>query len=113
MWYKCFLQTISDPNNNAVCTVITDNLCNKMELPGTGGLQTNDDSDLDGLFHYATEHMKTLVGTLDSEDLLFFYGRFKQSTIGPCNVDKPSFFDFTGKEKWNAWKNMGDMTKVI
>ena len=68
-------------------------------------------SDLDGLFHYATEHMKTLVGTLDSEDLLFFYGRYKQSTIGPCNVDKPSFLDFTAKPKWNAWKNIGDMSK--
>lgn len=81
-----------------------------MDLRDTSGLQ-QDDSDLDDLFHYATEHMKTLVGTLHSEDLLFFYGRYKQSTIGPCNVDKPSFFDFTGKEKWNAWKNMGDMTK--
>ena len=83
-----------------------------MELSDTSGLQ-QDDSDLDGLFHYATEHMKTLVGTLDSEDLLFFYGRYKQSTIGPCNIDKPSFFDFTGKQKWNAWKNIGDMSKVI
>ena len=83
-----------------------------MELSDTSGLQ-QDDRDLDGLFHYATEHMKTLVGTLDSEDLLFFYGRYKQSTIGPCNIDKPSFFDFTGKQKWNAWKNIGDMSKVI
>jgi len=82
-----------------------------MDLPAVENLQLDEDDDLDGLFQYATEHVKTIIGTLSSEDLLFFYGRYKQSTIGPCNTDRPSFFDFTGKQKWDAWKNVGDISE--
>jgi len=67
--------------------------------------------DLDGLFEYASNHVKSLVGILSSEDLLFFYSRYKQSTVGPCNTEKPSFFDFTGKQKWSAWKSLENMSK--
>jgi len=48
---------------------------------------------------------------LDTEKLLYFYARYKQATEGPCNVPKPGFFDFKGKQKWEAWKSVGDMTK--
>ena len=84
-----------------------------MDLLETESLQVDGNSDPEDLFQYATEYVKTLIGTLSSEDLLFFYGRYKQSTIGPCNTEKPNFFDFTGKEKWNAWKAIGDMPKVL
>lgn len=84
-----------------------------MDIPEgvTEMLDKNEDEELDGLFEYATNHVKTLVGVLSSDDLLFFYGRYKQSTVGPCNTEKPSFFDFTGKQKWNAWNNIGNMSK--
>jgi len=72
---------------------------------------SEESQNLDDLFEYATNHVKTIVGVLSSEDLLFFYGRYKQSTVGPCNTEKPSFFDFTGKQKWNAWKILDDMPK--
>ena len=74
---------------------------------------TEESQNLDDLFEYATNHVKTIVGVLSSEDLLFFYGRYKQSTVGPCNTEKPSFFDFTGKQKWNAWKTLDNMPKVF
>ena len=85
-----------------------------MDIPEgvTEMLDKNEDEELDGLFEYATNHVKTLVGVLSSDDLLFFYGRYKQSTVGPCNTEKPSFFDFAGKQKWNAWNNIGNMSKV-
>ena len=75
-------------------------------------LAINDDESLDGLFEYATQHVQQIAGILPSEDLLFFYGRYKQATVGSCNTDKPSFFDFKGKEKWNAWKSLGDISQV-
>uniref|UniRef100_A0A8C0B4X3 Acyl-CoA-binding domain-containing protein 6 n=1 Tax=Buteo japonicus TaxID=224669 RepID=A0A8C0B4X3_9AVES len=28
--------------------------------------------------------------------------------FGTCNTPKPSFFDFEGKQKWEAWKALGD-----
>ncbi|KAL8177469.1 UNVERIFIED_CONTAM: acyl-CoA binding domain-containing protein 6 [Gekko kuhli] len=27
---------------------------------------------------------------------------------GSCNTPKPGFFDFEGKQKWEAWKALGD-----
>ncbi|XP_010226928.1 PREDICTED: acyl-CoA-binding domain-containing protein 6 [Tinamus guttatus] len=30
--------------------------------------------------------------------------------FGTCNTPKPSFFDFEGKQKWEAWKALGDFS---
>ena len=35
---------------------------------------------------------KRQLGYVSQEDLLFFYGCYKQVTEGPCNVPKPSFY---------------------
>ncbi|KAI8998362.1 ankyrin repeat-containing domain protein, partial [Gaertneriomyces semiglobifer] len=34
-----------------------------------------------------------------------FYAFFKTATVGPCNTSKPGLLDFTGRAKWNAWKD--------
>ncbi|KQL59835.1 acyl-CoA-binding domain-containing protein 6 [Amazona aestiva] len=34
--------------------------------------------------------------------------RLTQVKFGTCNTPKPSFFDFEGKQKWEAWKALGD-----
>ncbi|KLO08791.1 Acbp from Moniliophthora Perniciosa [Schizopora paradoxa] len=60
-----------------------------------------------------------IVGSLPKEgklkpstdDQLYFYSRFKQATIGKCNVPKPGMLDFTGKAKWNAWNELEDKKK--
>lgn len=39
-----------------------------------------------------------------------FYKFYKQATVGDCNIDKPSIFDFTGCAKWNAWNSIKGMT---
>ncbi|XP_052219645.1 acyl-CoA-binding domain-containing protein 6-like isoform X2 [Dreissena polymorpha] len=31
---------------------------------------------------------------------------------GPCDTPKPGFFDFQGKQKWEAWKGLGNMSRA-
>ncbi|KAL1407477.1 acyl-CoA-binding protein (ACBP)/diazepam binding inhibitor (DBI)/endozepine (EP) [Vanrija albida] len=38
------------------------------------------------------------------EDKLYFYGHYKQGTVGDVNTTRPGVFDFVGKAKWDAWK---------
>jgi len=38
-----------------------------------------------------------------NEDLKSIYGLFKQGTIGDNNNEKPGFFNFEAKAKWEAW----------
>ncbi|XP_071943640.1 uncharacterized protein [Antedon mediterranea] len=40
-----------------------------------------------------------------------FYGLYKQATVGPCNVNKPSYFDPVGRAKWEAWSSLADLPK--
>ncbi|CAN9503077.1 unnamed protein product [Ophioblennius macclurei] len=48
-----------------------------------------------------------------SDDMmLMFYSYFKQATLGPCDIPRPTgFWDTRGKAKWDAWSSLGDMTK--
>jgi len=62
-------------------------------------------------FEKAALHMKCLVGKLGTEDLLYFYGRYKQARKGICTEPKPGFFEFQAKQKWTAWHELGDMPK--
>lgn len=39
------------------------------------------------------------------------YGLYKQSTIGNCNIKKPSMLDIKGSKKWQYWKNCEGMSK--
>ncbi|XP_014671219.1 PREDICTED: acyl-CoA-binding domain-containing protein 6-like isoform X2 [Priapulus caudatus] len=36
---------------------------------------------------------------------------FPCATVGPCDIPKPGFFDFQGKQKWEAWNQLGKMKK--
>lgn len=69
------------------------------------------DDDALKTFENAAVYVRTVGARLDSSKLLFFYGRFKQAKEGPCNVPKPGFFDFQGKQKWEAWRCLGNMSK--
>ena len=60
------------------------------------------------LFVKATAHLQGLVQVASREQLLYLYARYKQVRVGNCNTPKPSFFDFKGKQKWEAWKALGD-----
>lgn len=64
-------------------------------------------------FKIAADHLakKLLPLGVDDNKLLMLYSYYKQATEGSCNVPKPSFFDFKGKSKWEAWKKLGDMPR--
>lgn len=77
------------------------------------GNQVQTDSsgyDLDNSFKNAANHLKTIVSKLEIEQILYLYARFKQATSGQCDIPKPGFFDFQGKQKWDAWKSLGEMS---
>ncbi|KAM6079749.1 acyl-CoA-binding domain-containing protein 6 isoform 1-T1 [Theristicus caerulescens] len=64
--------------------------------------------DLAALFEQAAERLPALLPAASKEQLLYLYARYKQVKFGTCNTPKPSFFDFEGKQKWEAWKALGD-----
>ena len=84
----------------------------KSEVGATGGDEDSLVGDnLEATFEKAALHLRALGPQLDPTKLLYFYARFKQAKEGPCNLPKPGFFDFQGKQKWSAWSSLGDMTK--
>ncbi|XP_046543412.1 acyl-CoA-binding domain-containing protein 6-like isoform X2 [Haliotis rubra] len=67
--------------------------------------------NVEELFKSATKFVRTIAGKIENEALLYFYARFKQVKEGPCRVPKPGMFDFQGKQKWEAWKKLGTMSR--
>lgn len=76
--------------------------------PGTSG---GSEPQLRAQFEKAAGHLTRLATAgLRREDLLYMYSRYKQITCGKCDLPKPSFFDFESRQKWKAWKELGDKT---
>ncbi|KAK3591446.1 hypothetical protein CHS0354_033445 [Potamilus streckersoni] len=71
------------------------------------------DNELKDIFHAATDYVRQNTSKMDSDTLLYLYARYKQVTIGPCNTEKPGFFDFQGKQKWEAWKKIGKLDRKM
>ncbi|XP_012538761.1 acyl-CoA-binding domain-containing protein 6 [Monomorium pharaonis] len=67
-------------------------------------------TDLEETFNRAAKYLQTLVSELDSGQLLAFYGLYKQATVGPCDIPRPNWYQMQAKQKWEAWKNLGDMS---
>ena len=34
-----------------------------------------------------------------------------QATVGPCNIAKPSYWDYVARAKYDAWSQLGSMSK--
>lgn len=48
-----------------------------------------------------------------NSDLLLLYKYYKQSTIGDCNIRRPTgFLDIKNKAKWDAWNEIKGMSKI-
>lgn len=61
-------------------------------------------------FEEATKFVRgNLAASASSEDLLYFYARFKQAKEGVCKGTKPSFYQLAEKSKWSAWNSLGTM----
>ncbi|XP_060220461.1 acyl-CoA-binding domain-containing protein 6 isoform X2 [Meriones unguiculatus] len=77
-----------------------------MESPQTPETETF--RSLAEQFEKAAAHVQGLIQVASREQLLYLYARYKQVKVGNCNIPKPNFFDFEGKQKWEAWKALGD-----
>eukprot|EP01132_Coremiostelium_polycephalum_P000909 gene909-1138_t len=62
-------------------------------------------------FNKAVKFLSNTKVKVTNDQQLYFYGHYKQATIGKCNTKCPSFFDFVGKAKWNSWSSLGDLDK--
>lgn len=61
------------------------------------------------------EHVRLVKGLSTdpgNEDKLQLYALFKQATEGPNTKSKPGALDFVGKYKWQAWADLGQMSKT-
>ncbi|XP_019618982.1 PREDICTED: acyl-CoA-binding domain-containing protein 6-like [Branchiostoma belcheri] len=68
-------------------------------------------SSLSDVFQQAVDHVATIAPQLNGDQLLYLYARYKQVNVGKCNIPKPGFFDFQGKQKWDAWNSLKDMDR--
>lgn len=59
----------------------------------------------------AKKRVSQLTEDPGNEVKLKMYALFKQATEGKCSAPKPGVFDFVGQAKWNAWNNLGDISK--
>uniref|UniRef100_A0A8D0HSE5 Acyl-CoA-binding domain-containing protein 6 n=1 Tax=Sphenodon punctatus TaxID=8508 RepID=A0A8D0HSE5_SPHPU len=79
--------------------------------PSSGGEESGAGGEsLVEQFEVAAERLPGLVATASKEQLLYLYARYKQVKCGNCNTPKPGFFDFEGKQKWEAWKALSDLS---
>ncbi len=52
-----------------------------------------------------------LKKSMGNEELQVIYGLYKQATIGDVNIEKPGFFSFEAKAKWEAWNQYKGMSQ--
>lgn len=65
------------------------------------------------MFNLATTYVQSAAGTLDNAVLLQLYSYYKQTTEGPCKSEnRPSWYDFRAKSKYEAWHALGAMPKA-
>ncbi|XP_054285078.1 acyl-CoA-binding domain-containing protein 6-like [Macrosteles quadrilineatus] len=67
------------------------------------------ETDLKDDFSSAAKFLESIVGELSSAQLLEFYSYYKQATAGRCNSSRPSWFNQTARQKWDAWNALKDM----
>ena len=61
-------------------------------------------------FEKYTQMAKLLPKNTENSNLLYLYSRYKQATIGDCNIPQPnSFLQTRDYYKWNAWNEINGM----
>ena len=66
--------------------------------------------DLENIFQQKAEEVKSL-SEMNDYNKLYLYKYYKQATLGDNNTEKPGFFDFVGKAKWDAWNSIKGTSK--
>jgi len=62
--------------------------------------------DLKAKFEQASKDIKGLSKRPSDDDLLDLYALYKQATDGDASGDKPGFFDFVARAKFEAWEGL-------
>ncbi|XP_012723866.2 acyl-CoA-binding domain-containing protein 5A [Fundulus heteroclitus] len=78
--------------------------------------EEDDEYSLEAKFAAAVKVIRSLPeeGPFQPSDdlMLMFYSYYKQATMGPCHIPRPTgFWGNRGKAKWDAWSSLGNMTK--
>jgi diazepam-binding inhibitor (GABA receptor modulator, acyl-CoA-binding protein) len=60
--------------------------------------------DLKARFEQASVDVKELSQRPSDNDMLTLYALFKQATEGDVSGEKPGFFDFVARAKYEAWE---------
>jgi diazepam-binding inhibitor (GABA receptor modulator, acyl-CoA-binding protein) len=62
--------------------------------------------DLKARFEQAAVDVKGLSQRPGDNDMLALYALYKQSTEGDVSGEKPGFFDFVARAKYEAWEEL-------
>jgi acyl-CoA-binding protein len=68
---------------------------------------------LDQQFNQSVEDVNKLVKRPSNEDLLKLYGFYKQGLFGSNKEQKPNFFNFKSKAKFEAWDKVKTLSKIM
>jgi diazepam-binding inhibitor (GABA receptor modulator, acyl-CoA-binding protein) len=60
--------------------------------------------DLKARFEQASADVKGLSQRPSDNDMLTLYALYKQATEGDASGEKPGFFDFVARAKYEAWE---------
>merc|ERR1712098_737139 len=70
------------------------------------------DEDYQAAFEFIGSPKAKRISKLQSDDIkLAFYGRHKIVSQGKCNTSPPWAVAVRARAKWNAWNDLGSMTK--
>src|SRR4051812_14813723 len=78
---------------------------------GKNGVDVIDELCEASIFDEAAKYLTRSTLKLTNDQKLTFYALFKQATIGPCNTPKPSILSMYDRTKWNAWNDLGKLSK--
>lgn len=78
---------------------------------GRNGVDVIDEFCEASVFDDAARYLTKASLKLSNDQKLTFYALFKQATVGPCNTSKPSILSMYERTKWNAWNDMGKLSK--
>lgn len=71
----------------------------------------DENDELENSFTLAANYIQNHHNQFNKDDLLKFYGFYKQATVGKCNTSRPGMFNFQDKAKWDSWNTLGDLSK--
>ena len=93
---ECIDESFGDGPGDAPLTMSSNALCREKEL-----------------VEKAEAHLPQVLAniTVDYENMLYLYARYKQATEGPCNTSRPGLFEFQAKKKWDAWNSIKSIPK--